>query len=138
LSRRGGKKEEEELRRVLPHIAAKLNIPLDQLKQQILSGSAAIVERRPDTVGHHLAFGGEDALRSIAKSCFVLLATKVGSDALKGAAFEDARNFVLNGSDAFYRSPIAAVRERANVPRALLATEHRPINSCIAFIASLN
>jgi hypothetical protein len=74
-------RSEEELHHVLPHIAAKLNIPLDQLERQILSGSAAIVERRPDTVGHHLAFGGEDALRSIAKSCLVLLATKVGSDA---------------------------------------------------------
>jgi HNH endonuclease len=99
-------RSEEELHRVLPHVAAKLNIPLDELKQQMLSGSAVIVERCPDTVGHHLSFGGEDALRSIAKSCFVLLATKVRSDALKGAAFEDARNFVLNGSDAFYRSRI--------------------------------
>jgi hypothetical protein len=97
---------EEELHHVLPHIAAKLNIPLDQLERQILSASAAIIERRPDTVGHRLAFGGEDALRSIAKSCLVLLATKVGSDALKGAAFEDARNFVLNGSDAFYSARV--------------------------------
>jgi hypothetical protein len=99
-------RSEEELDHVLPHIAAKLSIPLDQLKRQILGGSASVVERRPDTVGHHLAFGGEDALRSIAKSCFVLLATKVGSDTLKGASFEDARNFVLNGSDAFYRARV--------------------------------
>ena len=36
-------RSEEELHHVLPHIAAKLNIPLDQLERQILSGSAAIV-----------------------------------------------------------------------------------------------
>lgn len=97
---------EEELHQILPHIAAKLNMPLDQIKQQVLSGSASIVERRPDTIGHHLTFGGEDALRSIAKSCLVLLATKVGSDELKSTAFADARNFVLNGSDVFYRDRI--------------------------------
>ncbi|UVO30395.1 hypothetical protein [Bradyrhizobium arachidis] len=96
-------RSEEELHRILPHIAAKLSIPLDQLKQQVLGGSAAIIERRPETVGHQLAFGGEDALRSITKSCLVLLATEVGSDALKGGAFEDARNFVLKGSSDFNR-----------------------------------
>jgi hypothetical protein len=99
-------RSEEELHRILPHIAAKLNIPLDQLKQQALGGSAAIIERRPETVGHRLSFGGEDALRSMTKSCLVLLATKVGSDALKGPALQDARNFVLNGSDAFNRNRI--------------------------------
>src|SRR5262249_11051369 len=81
-------------------------IPLEQLKQQILTGSGAFVERRPDFVGHHLSFGGEDALRSITKSCLVLLATRVGSDALKGPAFEDARNFVLNGLETFYTTRI--------------------------------
>jgi HNH endonuclease len=99
-------RSDEELHRFLPHIAKKLNIPLEQLKQQMLGGSASIVERRPDVVGHHLAFGGEDALRSIAKSCLVLLATKVGSDALKGDAFEDVRNFVLHGSDTFYKNRV--------------------------------
>jgi hypothetical protein len=94
-------RSEEELQRILPHLASKLNMPLDQVQQQVLAGSAAIVERRPDTVGHRLSFGGEDALRSIVKSCLVLLATKVGSDALKGSAFDAARNFVINGSELF-------------------------------------
>jgi hypothetical protein len=53
-----------------------------------------------------LSFGGEDALRSIAKSCLVLLAAKAGSDALKSAAFAEARDFVLNGSETFYRNRI--------------------------------
>jgi hypothetical protein len=97
---------EEELHRILPHVVAKLGIPLDQLKQQVLGGSAAIIERRPETVGHALVFGGEDALRSITKSCLVLLATEVGSDALKGVAFENARNFVLKGSSDFNRNRI--------------------------------
>jgi hypothetical protein len=97
---------EDELRRILPHLAAKLRMPVEQVKEQMLSGTAALVERRPDTVHHPLSFGGEDALRSITKSCLVLLAAKVGSDALKIAAFAEARDFVLNGSATFYRDRI--------------------------------
>lgn len=99
-------RSEEKIQSILPHISAKLKIPLDQLKQQMLTGSAAVVERHPDFVGHHLSFGGEDALRSITKSCLVLLASKVSSDALKGAPFEDARSFVLSGLKTFYTSRI--------------------------------
>jgi len=40
------------------------------------------------------------------KSCLVLLATKLGSDALKSAAFAEARDFILNGSEPFYRNRI--------------------------------
>jgi HNH endonuclease len=97
---------EEELHHILPHLAARLRMPLEQVKEQILGGTAAFVERRPDTVHHHLSFGGEDALRSIAKSCLVLLAAKAGSDALKSAAFGEARDFILNGSETFYRNRI--------------------------------
>jgi hypothetical protein len=35
-----------------------------------------------------------------------LLATKVGSDALKGSAFDAARNFVINGSELFCMNSI--------------------------------
>lgn len=42
---------EDELRDLLPHLAAKLKIPLEQLKQQAAAGTASILERRPDTVG---------------------------------------------------------------------------------------
>jgi hypothetical protein len=99
-------RSEEEIQGILPHISARLNIPLDELKRQMLTGSAAFVERRPEFVGHHLSFGGEDALRSITKSCLVLLATKVGSGALKGVPFESARNFVLSGDETFYTTRI--------------------------------
>jgi len=95
---------EDRLHEVLPHLAAKLKIPLDELKKQIMTGPAAIIERRPQTIGHQLSFGGADALRSITKSCLVLLATRVGSDLLKGSAYEAAREFVLDGSDNFNKS----------------------------------
>lgn len=97
---------EEELHRILPHLAAKLKIPVEQLKQQMLAGTAAFVEKRPDTVHHDLSFGSEDTLRSIAKSCLVLLATKVGSDALKTDPFAEVRNFVLSGSSEFYKNRV--------------------------------
>jgi hypothetical protein len=92
---------QEELNRILPHLAAKLKITEDELKRQIQNGTAAFVEKRPDTVHHHIPLGGEEALRSVVKSCLVLLATKVGTEALRADSFAAAKDFVLNGSANF-------------------------------------
>lgn len=97
---------EAELQRILPHLAAKLRMTEEQVKDQILKGTATLIERRPGIVPFRLSFGSEDVLRSMVKSCLVLLATKVGSNALKQDYFAAARDFVLTGSDHFYRTRV--------------------------------
>jgi len=97
---------EAELQRILPHIAAKLGITEEQVKDQILKGTAKLIERRPGVVPFRLSFGSEDVLRSMVKSCLVLLATKVGSNTLKQDCFAAAREFVLNGSGPFYQTRV--------------------------------
>jgi HNH endonuclease len=97
---------EAELQRILPHIAAKLRITEEEVKDQVLKGTATLIERRPGIVPFRLSFGSEDVLRSMVKSCLVLLATKAGSDALKQDCFAAARDFVLNGSGHFYQTRV--------------------------------
>jgi hypothetical protein len=53
-----------------------------------------------------MSFGGEDALRSVAKSFLVLLATTVGNNAIKAEPFADAREFVLKGSGEFWKKRV--------------------------------
>lgn len=97
---------EEELLRYLPHLAARLRITEDEVKQLVLGGGASNTERRPGGIHHHISLGGEDELRSAAKSCLVLLATKVGTAPLKSDAFADAREFVTTGSETFYKTSV--------------------------------
>ncbi|TAK48139.1 MAG: hypothetical protein EPO23_08650 [Xanthobacteraceae bacterium] len=92
----------EDIKKMLPHLAARLRMTEEEVIKQITqNGQAAIVEMQPDTVHHHISLGCEEALRSMAKSCLVLLATVTGNGAVKAAPFAAARNYVLNGSPEF-------------------------------------
>jgi HNH endonuclease len=92
----------EELRRVLPHLAAKLRMSEDEVLRQLKLGRMAEVEMRPQGRAHHpISFGGPDALRSISKSCLVLLSTATGTAVLKLEPFAAVREFVLRGGKAF-------------------------------------
>jgi hypothetical protein len=53
-----------------------------------------------------MEFGGEEAVRSFAKSCLVLWATVTGNAEVKSSTFEAARNFVMNGSRLFSRDRV--------------------------------
>jgi hypothetical protein len=81
-------------------------IPEADLAAQMTGGDAAIIEKRPGTVFHPISLGGHDALRSVAKSCLVLLATVVGNDAVRSSPFGAACNFVVNGDTVFNKSRI--------------------------------
>jgi hypothetical protein len=97
---------EDEFKRILPHIAGQLGITQEQLAEQMANTELGIVERRPDTVHHRISLGGPDALRSVVKSCLVLLATVAGNQALKTSVFLAAREFVANGSEEFNKARI--------------------------------
>lgn len=92
---------QEAVAKILPHLAAKLRIPEEQLIEQMKNGQAAIVEMRPGQMHHAFSLGGEEALRSVAKSCLVLLATVAGNEAIKETSFAEARDYVLQGGASF-------------------------------------
>jgi hypothetical protein len=96
----------EHLAKMIPHLAAKLRLPEDELIEQIKKGQAALVEMRPPEMHHSVGLGGEEALRSVAKSCLVLLATVKGNDALRAVPFDAVRDFILNGDPEFNKTRI--------------------------------
>lgn len=89
------------IKKMLPHLAAKLRITEAELMKQIKQGQAALVEARPGQMHQRMSFGGETPLRSVAKSCLVLLSMVVGNDAVKAMPFSAVRDFVVHGGLEF-------------------------------------
>ena len=85
----------------MPHIAAKLKVTEDQLRQQLSRAQPSLISHRPDTAGHMLALGGPDVLRSIVKASLVLWSTLVGNDEVRGEHYGPARCFVVEGDELF-------------------------------------
>ena len=93
--------DEEQLRRIVPHIAAKLGISEESFRAQRAATPGLMMHERPGVIGHPLAFGGPDAIRSMVKSSLVLWSTLVGNDDVRSAAYEAARRFVVEGGELF-------------------------------------
>jgi hypothetical protein len=91
----------QEIEKLIPHIAAALQMPEDRLREQIVQADGSKVERRPDKIHFSLSLGGQDAIRSAAKACLVLWATLVGNNEIKGAAYDAVRHYVYEGDDVF-------------------------------------
>jgi hypothetical protein len=110
------------IKKLLTNIAVRLKIPIDEVERQIRTGGITLMERRPDgPVSFKLGFGGLDSLRSMLKSCLVLLARHVGNDVVKRECFKDARDFVLNGDENFQRTNIRP--DTRDLPSALYLRE---------------
>jgi hypothetical protein len=103
---------EEELKRLVPHMAAKLKMPEEQLRKQLADGQAALISHRPETTGRTISLGGPDAIRSMVKAGLVLWSTLVGNDEVKSAPYDSARRFVIDGD------------ERINLDRAHLDSRY--------------
>ncbi|MGO9744485.1 MAG: HNH endonuclease [Roseiarcus sp.] len=94
---------EDELNRYVPNIAAKLKIPEESLRQQLVGAEMLRISERPKA-GHQLTFGGPDALRSMVKSALVLWSTLVGNEEVRSAPYADALQFVRAGGEAFNKN----------------------------------
>jgi cation transport regulator ChaC len=100
-------RSEEELKAVIPHIAAKLRVPEDQLRDQMtITGSAAVISKPPGEVHHRLSLGGIDVVRSMTKSCLELWTTVAGNDEVRSAPYDAVRRSVLSGGEEFYRTRV--------------------------------
>jgi hypothetical protein len=92
----------EDIKKMLPHLAARLRMSEEEVIRQITqNGQASLIEKRPGGIHHHISLGGEEALRSVSKSCLVMFSTVVGNDAVRAAPFDAVRAFVLQGSPGF-------------------------------------
>jgi hypothetical protein len=96
-------KSVDEIARYIPHMAAQIGCSEEQLFEHLKSATGSYIERRPDTVPHHISLGGRLAVRSAAKSALILWATGVGNEEVRSAPYDDARRFIVNGNEAFNR-----------------------------------
>jgi hypothetical protein len=94
-------RSEEHLAEIVPHLAAALQIPEEQLRAQLAGAQGSIIYRRAGAVHHELLLGGPDAIRSAVKASLVLWSTLVGNDEVRSAPYDAARQFVVNGDEQF-------------------------------------
>ena len=124
----------EELRRIIPNLAAATGKSEEDIRALIMAAPVTHVAKRPDPIHFELLFGGLDPLRSVTKACLVLLSTVTGSDVLKGAAYAEARDFVISGGEPFLQTRIA--QDARELPAdADIAAAHGPIFNLI-YVAS--
>jgi len=94
------------IKKLIPHIASRYGLSVAEVEKQIASGGITLTERRPGPVIHKIGVDGPDPLRSMLKSCLVLLARHVGNDVVKSDNFREARDFVLHGGEQFQMTRI--------------------------------
>jgi len=92
---------EDKLAHFVPHIAAKLKIPEERLREQFVGAQGTIINRRPAAIVFEPRFGGPDAIRSMVKASLVLWSTLVGNGEVKSGAYDAARDFVVRGGARF-------------------------------------
>lgn len=90
---------EEQLRRILPDLAAALGIELSDIKALLRKAQMRRVSQRIGTQHQRISLGGAAAMRSMFKTCLTLWADLHGADELQKPIYDDARSFVRNGSD---------------------------------------
>ena len=97
----------EELDNLIPNIAASLRIPEADIRSQMSTAKARIIEQRPGTIDFQLSFGGHHAIRSAAKACLVLWALRVGNNEIRQQNYDAVRTFVTAGSEEFLKTRTA-------------------------------
>lgn len=122
----------DDMARFVPDIAAQTGKSVDETWKALEGTEATVISKPAGVQNFQLSFGGTDPMRSIVKSCLVLLATSVGSEALKGEPFAAARAFVMEGGDEFNLARCAIDgRPLPNDVAEALATEFGPMFNLI-------
>jgi hypothetical protein len=57
-------RSEEHLAEIVPHLAAALQVPEDQVRTQLVGAHGSIINQRAGAVHHGIGLGGPDAIRS--------------------------------------------------------------------------
>jgi hypothetical protein len=91
----------EHLKSLLPHIAVQVGLTAEQLRDVIATGNVRQGSNPSPPIDMNVTIGGEEAVRSITKSCLELAALSLGNDRLKEEPFDAARCFVKLGDPAF-------------------------------------
>jgi hypothetical protein len=94
-------RSEEHLAEIIPHLAAALKTSEENLRQQLGLAQASKVSQPAGPVRHDILLGGPSAIRSAVKASLVLWSTLVGNEEVRSAAYDTARQFVLNGDEQF-------------------------------------
>ena len=122
--------ELEEVRRFIPHIAAKIGLSEEEIGRQMAAADVKRVTAAAPPFTAQISLGGHDSLRSMVKACLVLCAAKIDLVSTREAAFSAARSFVTMGGADFQNSRI--VLEGRDIPDTeRLVREFGPIFNMI-------
>ena len=103
----------------------------EELIAKTAQATGRIENRPPGVVMHPMSFGGLECSRSMMKSALVLWSTEVGNEELHKACYDEARDFVLNGSSELETS-LTATDERYIEGHEMLEGAFGPLYNYIA------
>lgn len=112
----------EHLNKIIPNIAATIGISEESLREQLLRADAQEISQPAPAITAQMSFGGQDALRSIVKSCVVLWSARTRDPESYGSSFDQVRTFVKNGGLVFLHSRIKM--DGRHIPKIEILTEH--------------
>ncbi len=92
-------RNQDDLERVLPHLANRLRITESAARQMLAEADWVHRTTPVGVVDTHMSFGGPFAIRSMAKACLVLWAHHCGNKEVLRTAYDDIRHFILAGDD---------------------------------------
>lgn len=91
--------DEEKLRELVPHIAKRLRISEEEALETLRSSNPEVRNDFLTAVHQRVAFGSDEAQRSMAKMCLVLLGARKGSRTLAAWNIEKTVAFINDGSN---------------------------------------
>lgn len=94
----------EEIERQMPNMAAALGVTEQELREKLVRVQTSRHESYPSPVNFGLSFGGQDAIRSVTKSCLELWSLATTNKEVRGSPYAAAVTFVRNANDAFHES----------------------------------
>jgi len=129
-------RSEAEVAQSFAHAAAALKMTTEELIAKTAQATGRIENRPPGVVMHPMSFGGLECSRSMMKSALVLWSTEVGNEELHKACYDEARDFVLNGSSELETS-LTATDERYIEGHEMLEGAFGPLYNYIAVASGL-
>jgi hypothetical protein len=91
---------EDQVEKLLPHIAAQMRVSEDHLRAQLATQEVSLISERAGQIHVHTPLGGDLENRAMAKACLVLWSTITGTPEIKGVAYAAARKWITGGARA--------------------------------------
>ncbi len=92
-------RDKRDLANYVRHLARRIKLSESETVEVLKRGRWQLRRAPIGPVTRHLGLGGTGPIRAMAKACLLLWQTRVGNAELHNGRYDDARRFVLSGSD---------------------------------------